>query len=123
MMVLVASFVKNIKVTNSNGKINLWCTSDYRIMKLSKIKECKDNEVHKTAQELELQQTSQSQSDWPTTQIKERTKHEIAVQNLILSAVSVCQQDQSINLFEKLCILIEALGTKLIPAELGCCFI
>ena len=68
----------------------MWCTSDYRIMKLSKIKEHKDNEVHKASQEFELQKTSQSQPDWPTTQIKERTKYEIAVQNLILSAVYIC---------------------------------
>ena len=71
-MVLVASFVKNIKkVIDFNGKINLWCTSGYRIMKLSKNEEPKNNEVHKADQELELQQTSPTQPDWPTTQIKE----------------------------------------------------
>ncbi|CAF4458620.1 unnamed protein product [Rotaria socialis] len=38
------------KITNSNGKINLWCTAGYQIMKLSKIKEHNNNEVHKEAQ-------------------------------------------------------------------------
>ncbi|CAF3956529.1 unnamed protein product [Rotaria sp. Silwood1] len=42
---------------NSNGKINLWCT---------------------TAEQLELQKASQSQPTWTTTQMKERTKHEIS---------------------------------------------
>ncbi|CAF0838331.1 unnamed protein product [Rotaria sordida] len=107
------------KTLNSNGKINLWCTTGYKIMKLSKIKEHKDNEVHKQAQELELQTASHSQPTWTTTQIKERNKHEAAIQNLILSAVYVCQQDQSLNSFEKLCTLIEALGVKLLPAEIG----
>ncbi|CAF5019703.1 unnamed protein product [Rotaria sp. Silwood1] len=83
---------------NSNGKINLWCT---------------------TAEQLELQKASQSQPTWTTTQMKERTKHEIAIQNLILAAVFVCQQDQSLNSFEKLCTLIEDLGVKLLQAELG----
>ncbi|CAM4973028.1 unnamed protein product [Rotaria socialis] len=41
---------KYSKITNSNGKINLWCTAGYQIMKLSKIKEHNNNEVHKEAQ-------------------------------------------------------------------------
>ncbi|CAF1399341.1 unnamed protein product [Rotaria sordida] len=67
--------------------------SDNEIIK----KEYKDNEVHKQAQELELQIASHSQSTWSTIQIKERKKYEIAIQNLILSAVYLCQQDQPIN--------------------------
>ncbi|CAF0982909.1 unnamed protein product [Rotaria sp. Silwood1] len=110
---------KSQKRTNSNGKINLWCTSGYQIMKLSKIMEHKDNEVHKQAQQLELQSASHSQPSWITTQMKERTKQEIAIQNLILSAVYICQQDQKINSLEKLRTLIEALGVKLLPADLG----
>ncbi len=38
---------------------------------------------------------------------------------MILSAVHLCQQDHSIKSFEKLCILLEAVGVKLLPAELG----
>ena len=38
---------------------------------------------------------------------------------MILSAIYLCQQDQSINSFEKLCVLIEALGVKLLPEELS----
>ena len=107
------------KRINSNGKVNLWCTSSYQILKLSKIKEHKENEVHKEAQQLELQRASQCQPVQTTTQIKERSKHEIAIQNMILSAVYVCQQDQSIKSFDKLCVLIETLGVKMLPADLS----
>lgn len=105
------------KRLNSNGKLNLWCTSSYQTLKLSKIRNHKESEVHKKAQQLEIETVLKSQPDWKTTQIKERTKHEASIQNLILSAVFVCQQDQSIKSFEKLCILTETLGVKLLPAE------
>ncbi|CAF3952919.1 unnamed protein product [Rotaria sordida] len=65
--------------------------------KLVKVQHFSNNEVHKQAQELELQIASHSQSTWSTIQIKERKKYEIAIQNLILSAVYLCQQDQPIN--------------------------
>ncbi|CAF4473165.1 unnamed protein product [Rotaria socialis] len=89
------------KTFNSNGKMNLWCTIGYKIIKLSKIKEDKENEVHKQAQELELQTASHAQPTWITTQIKERNRHEVAIQNVILSAVYV------------------SLGVKLLSAEIG----
>ncbi|CAF1376387.1 unnamed protein product [Adineta ricciae] len=107
------------RTINSNGKPNLWSTSGYEIMKISKIREHHQNEVHKIAQNLELQTTSRSQPSWSETQIKERSKHEEAIQNLILSAIHLCQQDQPLNLYDKLCTLLEAVGVKLLPAELG----
>jgi hypothetical protein len=107
------------KKENSNGKPNVWCTTGCEEMKVTKIKKHKDNEAHQDAQRLELNNQSHSQPSWPITQMKERSKHEIAIQTLILSAVHVCQQDQSINSFEKLCTLLEAVGVKLLPAELG----
>ncbi|CAF2482471.1 unnamed protein product [Rotaria sp. Silwood2] len=61
-------------------------------MQLSKTKKLNDNEVHKHAQQLELQNASSCQPSWATTQMKERSKHEI---------------------------LIKALSVKLLPAELG----
>jgi hypothetical protein len=107
------------KTENSNGKPNPWCTSGYRTMRVTKLKEHKDNEVHQNAQRRELEIKSDSQPSWLTTQIKERSKHATAIQNLILPAVYLCQQDQSINSFQKLCTLLEAVDVKLLPAELG----
>ncbi|CAF3493434.1 unnamed protein product [Rotaria socialis] len=40
------------KITNSNGKINLWCTAGYQIMKLSKIKEHNNNESTRSFEKL-----------------------------------------------------------------------
>jgi hypothetical protein len=107
------------KIENSNNKPNLWCTSGYEDMRVVRIKEHKDNEVHQDAQRLELQMESHCQPSWSTTQTKERSKYEAAIQNLILPAVYICKQDQSINSFGNLCTLLEAVGVKLLPAELG----
>ena len=49
--------------------MNLWSTTGYQILKLSKIREHKENEVHQQAQRLELQNASQSQPNWITKQI------------------------------------------------------
>ncbi|CAF3395302.1 unnamed protein product [Rotaria socialis] len=43
---------KYSKITNSNGKINLWCTAGYQIMKLSKIKEHNNNESTRSFEKL-----------------------------------------------------------------------
>lgn len=107
------------KTINTNGKANLWCTSGYETIKLSKIKEHHQNEVHTDAQQIELETTAGCQPSWSETQVKERNKHETAIENLILSAVHICQQDQSLNSFERLCVLLEAVGVKLLPAEIG----
>jgi len=103
----------------TNGKTNLWCSGGYGILKISKIKEHAASSAHQEAQQLELKSSSNTQPNWLVTQNKELNKHEISIQNLILSAIYICQQDQSINSFEKLCILMEAVGVKLLPAELG----
>jgi hypothetical protein len=107
------------KTTNSNGKTNLWATSGYELMKVSKVKEHHHNEAHKIAQNHELQTASRSQPTWLETQIKERSKYEESIQNLILLAIHVCQQDQSLNSYQNLCTLVEAVGVKLLTAELG----
>ena len=107
------------KTENSNGRPNLWCTSGYEDLRVARIKEHNANEVHQDAQRLELAKKSHTQPSWPAVQAKERSKHEIAVQNLILAAVHICKQDQSINSFENLCRLLEAVDVKLLPAELG----
>jgi hypothetical protein len=36
-----------------------------------------------------------------------------------LLAIHVCQQDQSLNSYQNLCTLVEAVGVKLLTAELG----
>lgn len=105
--------------TATNRKRNPWRTDGYSILKLAKIKEHAATNTHKQAEQLELKISSKSQPNWLVAQNKERSKHELAVHNLILSSIYLCQQDQAINSFEKLCILIEALGVKLLPAELG----
>ena len=107
------------KTINSNGKSNPWCTSGYETIQLSKIKEHQENEVHKDAQQMEINHTAGCQPCWSKTQIKERSKHEMAIENLILTAIHVCQQDQSLNSYQRLCVLLEAVEVKLLPAEIG----
>ena len=119
LTVCIVNFVKKIKRALGTNRTNSWCTDGYGILKISKIKVHADSTAHQEAQRLELTTSSNSQPQWLATQNKERSKHELPIQSLILSAIYSCQQDQSINSFEKLCVLMEALGVKLLPAELG----
>ncbi|CAF4940045.1 unnamed protein product, partial [Rotaria socialis] len=47
-------------------------------------------------------------------------KHEQSIQNLMIACIYLCQQDNSINMLEPLCVLLEKLGIELLPAETSC---
>ena len=55
----------------TNGRTNSWCTSGYRVLKISKIKEHAASSAHQEAQQLELKTSSNSQPNWLVTQNKE----------------------------------------------------
>lgn len=85
-----------------------------------KIKQHKNESiVHKQAEKQELLLSSQTQPNWHRTQQRQLDKHEQAVQNLMLSSIYLCQQDNSLNSIESLCVLLEKLGVSLLPAEVA----
>jgi hypothetical protein len=85
---------------------------------LDKIKHHKENSgVHKQAEEEELIVSGGKQPDWLTTQKKVVSKHEQAIQNLILSCIYLCQQDHPLNDIEPLSALLEKVGVVSLPAE------
>lgn len=107
-------------VKSANGRVNPWATYDYSVLALNKIKDHgSQNEKHIEAQQLELNNTSQTQPDWKTIQSKTNTKHQQSIQNLMFSAVYICQQDHPLNSFESLCNLQEKNGVSLLPAEVS----
>ena len=59
------------------------------------------------------------QPKWVDTQTRERSKHQEAIENLIIASIFTCQMDQSLNSFSSLCSLQEKAGVKLLPAEIG----
>ncbi|CAF5019924.1 unnamed protein product, partial [Rotaria sp. Silwood1] len=99
------------KRKNSNGKENVWCTTGMRTCSLDKIKLHKEkNEVHKQAEQQELLLSCRAQPGWIATQQKQLNKHELAIQNLMLACIYLCQQNQSLNSIDPLCNLLEKLG-------------
>ena len=107
-------------IKNANGRINPWATYDYTVLTLNKIKEHGvHNEKHIEAQQMELNNKSQIQPDWKTTQSATNTKHRESVQNLMFSAIFICQQDHPLNSFESLCNLQEKNGINMLPAEVS----
>ncbi|CAF4854280.1 unnamed protein product, partial [Rotaria sp. Silwood1] len=110
---------KYTKTKNSNGQENLWCTIGYKTLKIDKIKQHQQSETHKNAQALELQVSSKLQPGWVGTQSKQRSKHQEAIENLIISSIHICQTDQSLNTFSSLCSLLEKTGVKLLPSEVS----
>ncbi|CAF1315655.1 unnamed protein product [Rotaria sordida] len=107
-------------IKNANGKINPWATYDYSVLALNKIKEHGlYNEKHIEAQELELNSKSKIQPDWKTTQSMIYTKHQQSIQNLMFTAIFICQQYHPLNSFEPLCNLQEKNGVNLLPAEVS----
>ena len=105
---------------NANGRINPWATCDYSVLALNKIKEHGlHNEKHIEAQKLELHSKSKIQPDWKTTQSAMNTKHQQSIQNLMFSAIFICQQDHPLNTMESLCNLQEKNGVNLLPAEVS----
>jgi hypothetical protein len=76
-------------------------------------------EVHKQAEQQEINVSSGTQPDWVVTQQRQLNKHEQAIQNLMMTCIYLCQQDNSINSLESLCILLEKLGVTLLPAEVS----
>lgn len=90
------------------------------ILSLDKIKLHKEkNEVHKQAEQQELILSCRAQPRWLTTQQKQLNKHELAIQNLMFACIHLCQQDNSMNSIEPLCVLLEKLGVELLPAEVS----
>jgi hypothetical protein len=105
-------------VNDGNGQINLWATYDYPVLALNKIKaHALHNEKHIEAQQLELDKKFKFQPDWEATQSKTYSKHQQAIQNMMFSAIFICQQDHPLNSFEALCNLQEKNGINLLPAE------
>ena len=89
-------------------------------LSLDKIKLHKEkNEVHKQAELQELTVSSRSQPDWYLTKKNQLSKHEQAVQNLMITCIYLCQQNNSLNSIEPLCVLLEKLGVQLLPAEIS----
>ncbi|CAF3475506.1 unnamed protein product, partial [Rotaria sp. Silwood2] len=74
-----------------------------RTCSLDKIKLHKEkNEVHKKAEQQELLLSCRAQPGWIATQQKQLNKHELAIQNLMLACIYLCQQDQSLNSIDPL---------------------
>ena len=72
-------------------------------LSLDKIKLHKEkNEVHKQAELQELTVSSRSQPYWYLTKKNQLSKHEQAVQNLMITCIYLCQQDNSLNCIEPL---------------------
>jgi hypothetical protein len=91
-----------------------------KTLSLDKIKLHKEkSEAHKQAEEQELLRTCGAQPGWVVTQQKQLNKHELAIQNLMLACIYLCQQDQSLNSIDPLCDLLEKLGVELLPAEVS----
>jgi hypothetical protein len=101
------------------GKENIWCTTGNGIFLLDKIKQHKENDVHRQAEETELNISSRMQPSWTETQTKQISKQEQAVQNLMLASVYICRQYQSLNSLEELCVLFEKLGIQLLPSVIS----
>ncbi|CAF3763057.1 unnamed protein product [Rotaria sp. Silwood1] len=113
---------KYTKTKNSNGQENLWCTIGYKTLKIDKIKQHQQSETHKNAQALELQVSSKLQPGWVGTQSKQRSKHQEAIENLIISSIHICQTDQSLNTFSSLWVhneVIEKLRQKVDAEWIG----
>ncbi len=88
------------------------------IFSLDMIKRHKEeNGVHKQAEQQEITLSAGTQPDWIKTQKKIIDKHEQAIQNLMLSCVYLCQQDQPLNDIEPLSALLEKVGVISLPAE------
>ncbi|CAF1116382.1 unnamed protein product, partial [Rotaria magnacalcarata] len=107
------------KTRNSNGQENQWCMSGYKTLKLDKVKQHQQNDVHKDAQAKELEVTSKLQSKWIDAQTKARSKHREAIENLIIASIFTFQMNDALNSFSPLCSLMEKTGTKLLPAEVS----
>ncbi|CAF3165477.1 unnamed protein product [Rotaria sp. Silwood2] len=106
------------KIKNLNGKDNIWCTNGMTTFSLHQIKRHKEESgVHKQAEEEELTVTGGKQPDWITTQKKILSKHEQAIENLMLSCIYLCQQDHPLNDIEPLSALLEKVGIMSLPAE------
>ena len=87
---------------------------------LDKIKQHKEkSEVHKQAEQLELNISAGKQPDWHATQKRQINKHQQTIENLMLSCIFLCQQDYSLNSLQPLCNLMEKLGITLLPAEVA----
>lgn len=76
-----------------------------------------ENGVHKQAEHDEITLSVGTQPDWIKTQKKIIDKYEQAIQNLMLSCVYLCQQDQPLNDIEPLSALFEKVGVMSLPAE------
>ena len=84
---------------------------------LDKIKQHKEkSEVHRQAEDLELQISSRTQPNWIETRTKEVSRYKQAVQNLMFTCISICRQYQSLNSFESTCDLLEKLDVQLLPS-------
>ena len=88
-------------------------------MKLDKIKQHQQSDAYKNAQAQELEITSRLQPKWVDTQTKERSKHQEAIENLIIASIFTCQMDQSLNSFSSLCSLLEKTDVNLLPSEVS----
>ena len=75
------------------GHENVWSSVGMRTISLDKIKQHKETIVHTQAEAQEKLLSSSSQPDWQTTQNKEISKHQQAIQNLMFSCIYLCQQD------------------------------
>lgn len=111
---------KEIIIIVCLGKPNVWCTTGMTTFSLDKIKNHKEkSEVHKQAEQLELNVSIGKQPDWRQTQKRQINKHQQAIENLMLSCIFLCQEDYSLNSLESLCNLLEKLGVSLLPAEVA----
>ncbi|CAM2721721.1 unnamed protein product [Rotaria socialis] len=109
------------KARNTNGKENVWFTTGMTTFSFDKIKHHKEkSEVHKQSEQMELNTSSHVQPNWMATQQQQLNKHEQSIQNLMIACIYLCQQDNSINMLEPLCVLLEKLGIELLPAETSC---
>ncbi|CAF4511470.1 unnamed protein product, partial [Rotaria socialis] len=109
------------KARNTNGKENVWFTTGMTTFSFDKIKHHKEkSEVHKQSEQMELNTSSHVQPNWMATQQQQLNKHEQSIQNLMIACIYLCQQDNSINMLEPLCVLLEKLGVELLPAETSC---
>ena len=63
--------------------------------------------------------SSQLQPNWPETQSKERSKEEQAIQHLMLASIHICQEYQSLNSLDPLCVLLEKLDVQILPSQLS----
>ena len=85
-------------------------------MLLDKIKQHKQNEIHREAEEIEKATSSRAQPNWNETRSKEISKQQQAIQTLMYTCIFLCRRFLPLNILEELCSLFERIGVQNLPS-------